>query len=40
MAQINGHDTYVCLKEVLERLPTQPVSSIRELPPYRAAPAS
>lgn len=34
-ARINGHDPYVYLKDVLERLPTQPASRIDELLPHR-----
>lgn len=38
--RINGDDPYVYLKDVLERLPTQPLSRIRELLAYRWAPAA
>jgi transposase len=34
-ARLNGHDPYVYLKDVLERLPTQPASRITELLPHR-----
>jgi len=34
-ARLNGHDPYAYLKDVLERLPTQPASRIEELLPYR-----
>ena len=34
-AKINGHDPYACLKDVLDRLPTQPASRIDELLPHR-----
>jgi transposase len=34
-AKLNGHDPYAYLKDVLERLPTQPASRIDELLPYR-----
>ena len=34
-ARINGHNPYVYLKDVLERLPTQPASRIDELLPHR-----
>jgi transposase len=34
-AKLNGHDPYRYLKDVLERLPTQPASRIEELLPYR-----
>jgi transposase len=37
-ARINGHDPYVFLKDVLERLPTQPASRIAELLPHRWQP--
>ena len=33
-AKLNGHDPYIYLKDVLERLPTQPASRIRELLPH------
>jgi transposase len=36
-ARLNGHDPYVYLKDVLERLPTQPASRIDELLPSLAA---
>jgi transposase len=32
-ARLNGHDPYRYLKDVLERLPTQPASRIGELLP-------
>jgi len=34
-AKLNGHDPYAYLKDVLERLPTQPASRISELLPHR-----
>jgi transposase len=34
-AKLNGHDPYRYLKDVLERLPTQPASRIEDLLPYR-----
>ena len=34
-ARINGHDPYAYLKDVLERLPTQPASRVAELLPHR-----
>ena len=34
-AKLNGHDPYVYLKDVLERLPTQRASDIGELLPHR-----
>lgn len=36
-AKLNGHDPYAYLKDVLERLPTQPASRIEELLPHRWA---
>ena len=38
-ARLNGHDPYAYLKDVLERLPTQPNSRIDELLPHRWAPS-
>jgi len=37
-AKLNGHDPYAYLKDVLERLPTQPASRIEELLPHRWVP--
>ncbi len=37
-AKMNGHDPYAYLKDVLERLPTQPASKVEELLPHRWAP--
>ena len=37
-ARLNGHDPYVYLKDVLERLPTQSASRIDELLPHRWRP--
>lgn len=34
-ARLNGHDPYAYLRDVLERLPTQPASRIGELLPHR-----
>ena len=34
-AKLNGHEPFAYLRDVLERLPTQPASRIRELLPYR-----
>lgn len=34
-ARINGHDPHVYLRDVMERLPTQPASRIGELLPHR-----
>jgi len=39
-ARLNGHDPYRYLKDVLERLPTQPASRIGELLPHSWTPAS
>ena len=39
-ARLNGHDPYAYLKDVLERLPTQPASRIEELLPHRWQPAT
>ena len=38
-ARLNGHDAYRYLRDVLERLPTQPASRIEELLPHCWAPA-
>lgn len=38
-ARLNGHDAYWYLKDILERLPTQPASRIGELLPHRWTPA-
>jgi transposase len=37
-AKLNGHDPYRYLKDVFERLPTQPASRIEELLPHRWQP--
>ena len=37
-AKLNGHDPYLYLTDVLERLPTQPASRIDELLPHRWQP--
>jgi transposase len=34
-AKLNGHEPYRYLKDVLERLPTQPASRLEELLPHR-----
>jgi hypothetical protein len=34
-ARLNGHDPYAYLRDVLERLPTQPASRVAELLPHR-----
>jgi transposase len=39
-ARINGHDPYVYLKDVLERLPTHPANRIDDLLPHRWTPAT
>lgn len=39
-ARLNGHEPYAYLKDVLERLPTQPASALAELLPYRWKPAA
>src|SRR5688572_6424705 len=38
-ARLNGHDAYRYLRDVLERLPTQPASRIEELLPHCWVPA-
>lgn len=38
-ARLNGQDVHAYMKDVLERLPTQPASRIGELLPHRWAPA-
>jgi transposase len=39
-ARLNGHDPHAYLKDVLERLPTQPASRVAELLPHRWTPSS
>jgi len=39
-ARLNGHDPYAYLKDVLERLPTQPASRVQELLPHHWQPAT
>ena len=39
-AKLDGHDPYVYLKDVLDRLPTQPRSRLEELLPHRWHPGS
>ena len=39
-AQLNGHDPYVYLKDVLNRLPTHRADDIAALLPHRWAPAA
>jgi len=38
-AKLNGHNPYANLKDVLARLPTQPVSRVEELLPHRWRPS-
>ena len=38
-AQLNGHDPYAYLKDVLKRLPTQRADQIGELLPHHWVPA-
>jgi transposase len=38
-ARLNGHDVYAYLKDVLERLPSQPASRVGKLFPHRWSPA-
>jgi hypothetical protein len=37
---LNGHDPYAYLRDVLERLPTQPASRVPELLPHHWSPSS
>jgi transposase len=37
-AKLNGHDPYLYLKDVMERLPTQPATRLEELLPHRWQP--
>ncbi len=39
-ARLNGHDPWAYLRDVLQRLPTQPNSRIEDLLPHRWQPAS
>ena len=39
-ARLNCHDPYAYLRDVLDRLPTQPASRIAELLPHRWSPSS
>jgi hypothetical protein len=39
-AKLNGHDPYVYLKDVLQRLPTQRAGEIGQLLPHRWSPAA
>ena len=38
-ARLNGHDPYAYMKDILDRLPSQPASQIDELFPHRWMPA-
>jgi hypothetical protein len=37
-AKLNGHDPYRYLRDVLEKLPTQPASRLEELLPHQWQP--
>jgi hypothetical protein len=39
-AKLNGLDPYAYLRDVLERLPTQPASRVGELMPHQWRPAN
>jgi transposase len=39
-ARLNGHDAFAYMKDVIERLPTQPASRIGELLPNHWEPTS
>jgi len=39
-ARLNGHEPYAYLKDVLERLPSQPASALRDLLPYHWKPVA
>ena len=39
-ARLNGHDPYAYVRDILERLPTQPASRIDELLPHRWRPSA
>lgn len=39
-ARLNGLEPYAYLKDVLERLPTQPTSTMRELVTYHWSPTA
>ncbi len=34
-AKLNGHDPYAYMRDVLQRLPTQPAREVEELLPHR-----
>ncbi len=38
-AKLNGHEPHAYLKDIMQRLPTQPASRIEELLPHRWRPA-
>ena len=38
-AKLNGHDPFAYMKDILNRLPTQPMSQIEDLLPHRWQPA-
>lgn len=38
-ARLNGHDPYAYVRDVLERLPSQPASRVDELLPHRWKPS-
>jgi hypothetical protein len=38
-ARLNGHDVHACMKNILERLPSQPASRVSDLLPHRWTPA-
>jgi len=39
-ARLNGHEPYAYLRDLLQRLPTQPASALRDLLPYSWKPAA
>ncbi|MET3373343.1 hypothetical protein ABIC89_002405 [Variovorax boronicumulans] len=39
-AKLNGHEPHAYLRDVLDRLPTQPASRVAELLPYRWVPSA
>jgi transposase len=39
-ARLNGLESYAYLKDVLQRLPTQPASTMTDLLPYRWSPST
>jgi hypothetical protein len=38
-ARLNGHDVHACMKDILERLPSQPASRVSDLLPHCWTPA-